>query len=58
MESWEYWCDRKDLGVSSSSKNYFMQNLITCNCELNKACEIDKYLDIKNRSCKNDLFGK
>ena len=26
-------------------------------CECNKTCKIDKYLDIKSCSCKNCLFG-
>ena len=29
-----------------------------CNCECNKACKIDKYLDIKNCLCKKRLIVK
>ena len=29
-----------------------------CDCECNKTCKIDEYLDIKNCSCKKRLFGK
>ena len=27
-------------------------------CECNEVCKIDKYLDVKNWSCKKRLFGK
>ena len=27
-------------------------------CKCNKVCKIDKYLDIKNISCKKSLLGK
>ena len=30
----------------------------TCDCECKKACNMDKYLDIKNCSCKKGRFGK
>ena len=29
-----------------------------CDCECNKACKIDEYLDIKNFSCRKCLFHK
>ena len=29
-----------------------------CDCECNKTCKIDKYLDIKNCSCEKRLVGK
>ena len=29
-----------------------------CDCECNKVCKIDEYLDIKNCSCKKCLFDK
>ena len=29
-----------------------------CDCEYNKACKIDEYLDIKNCSCEKRLIGK
>ena len=35
-----------------------MQNPSTCNCECNKACKIDEYLDIKNCQCKKRLIDK
>ena len=35
-----------------------MQNPRTCDCELNKVCKADEYLDIKNCSCENCLFSK
>ena len=30
----------------------------TCDCECKKACNMDKYLDVKNCSCKKGRFGK
>ena len=35
-----------------------MWNIRTSGCECNKACKIDEYLDIKNRSCEKRLFCK
>ena len=35
-----------------------MWNPRKCDCECNKACKIDEYLDIKNCSCKKHLIGK
>ena len=35
-----------------------MWDLSTCDCTCDKACKIDKYLDVKNCSCKKRLFGK
>ena len=35
-----------------------MWNPSTCNCEFNKSCKIDEYLDIENCSSKKCLFGK
>ena len=29
-----------------------------CDCECNKACKIDEYLNIKKCSCEKRLFGK
>ena len=29
-----------------------------CDCECNKVCKIDKYLDIKNYSCEKRLIDK
>ena len=34
-----------------------MWNHSTHDCECNKACKIDQYLDIKNCSCKKHLIG-
>ena len=33
-----------------------MQNPSTFDCECDKVCKIDKYLDIQNSSCKNVYF--
>ena len=35
-----------------------MWNSNTHDCECNKTCKIDEYLDIKNYSCKKCLIGK
>ena len=35
-----------------------MCNPSTCDCECNRACKIDKYLDIKNCSCEKLIIGK
>ena len=35
-----------------------MQNPSTCDCECDKACKIDEYLDIKNCSCEKQLVSK
>ena len=34
------------------SKDHYKWNPSMCDCECNKACEIDKYLDINNCSCE------
>ena len=35
-----------------------MWKFSTCDCECNKACRIDEYLDIKNYFCEKRLIGK
>ena len=35
-----------------------MWNYSMCDCECNKACKIDEYLDIKNCSSEKRLIGK
>ena len=35
-----------------------MRNSCICDCECDKACKIDEYLDIKNCSCEKYLIGK
>ena len=39
-------------------KNGYMWNPSTYDCECNKACKIDEYLDIKNCSCEKHVIGK
>ena len=39
-------CWWKELDDWSSCKVEYMLNLSTCDCEANKACKIDEYLDI------------
>ena len=46
----ECWCECTELDDWSSCKNCYTQNPSTCYCVCDKACKIDKYLDIKN--CK------
>ena len=35
-----------------------MRNPCTCDYEYDKACKTDKYLDLKNYSCKKTSSGK
>ena len=42
----------------SSCKDDYAWNLSTCDCECNKACKIDEYLDNKNCLCEKRLIGK
>ena len=35
-----------------------MWNSSTCDCECNKACKIDEYLDIKSWSCRKRVIDK
>ena len=39
-------------------KDDYMWNPSTCDCECNKACKIDEYIDNRNCSCKKCLNGK
>ena len=41
---------------SSCEKNY-MWNLSNYDCEYNKACKINEYLDTKNCFCEKRLIG-
>ena len=54
MES--FWCEL----CWSCCKHDYMWNPSTCHCECecNRACKIDEYLDIKNYSYVKRLFGK
>ena len=52
------WCKCKQLDDWSSCKDVYMWNPRTCDCECNKACKIDEYLNIKNCLCKKRLIGK
>ena len=54
----EFWCECKKLDDWSSCKNDYMWNSSTYDCECNKSCKIDKYLDTKTCSCEKRLFGK
>ena len=44
-----------DLG---SCKNDYIWNPNTCDCECNKECKTDEYLDIKKCSCEKRLIVK
>ena len=48
----------KKLDDWGSCKNDCMWNSSTYDCECNKACKIDEYLDIKNCSWEKDLIRK
>ena len=52
------WCKCKKLDGCNSRKDDCIRNPSTCDCECNMACKIDKYLDIKNFSCKKCVIGK
>ena len=52
------WCKCKELNDWSSCINYYIWNPSMCDCECNKACKIDEYLDIKNCSRKKQLLYK
>ena len=45
----------KQLDDLGSSKKGYMWNPSMCDCECNKACKIDKYLDTRNCSCKRNV---
>ena len=49
-------CKKKDDW--SSCKYDYMRNPSTCDCECNKTCKIDKYLDINNCSREKCFSGK
>ena len=53
-----YWRDCKKLDDWSSWENDLMWNPSTSDCECNKACTIDKYLDSKNCSCEERQISK
>ena len=49
-------CGCKKLDGYSSCKKDYMQNPNMCDCECNKTCKVDEYLDIKKCSydyCKS-----
>ena len=48
----------KELDDWGSCKNARIWNSSMGDCKCNKVCKIDKYLDIKNISCKKSLLGK
>ena len=50
MQKWnhnECWCECKKLDDWGPCKNDYMRNPRTCDCECNKACKIDEYLNVK-----------
>ena len=50
-------CKELDRSIVFLEKGY-MRNPSTTDCKCNKACKIDKYLDIKNCSSQKCLIGK
>ena len=60
-ENWnhdECRCKCKELDDLGFCEKGYKWNPSTCDCEWNKACKIDEYLDIKNCSCKTCLIAK
>ena len=51
-------CECKKSDDWSSCKDDYIWNPSACGCESNKACKIDKYLDIKNCSCEKSLIDR
>ena len=53
-------CECKEFDDWNFCRGDYMRNPRTSNCKYKKACEckIGEYLDAKNCSCKNCLFGK
>ena len=51
-------CECKELDNWGSCKDDYMCNPNTYDCEYNKACKINEYLDIRNCSYEKRLFGK
>ena len=54
----ECWRECKELNDWGSCEKGYMWNPSMCDCECNKACNIDEHLDIKNCSCEKRLIGK
>ena len=55
-QKWKHDECRRECQEVDDSKDDYMWNPITCDCECNKPCKIEKYLDIKTCSCKNAYF--
>ena len=51
-------CDCKELDDWCFCKNDYMWNPSARDCECNKACKIDEYLDNKNFLCEKRLISK
>ena len=52
-------CECKELDDWSSCKDGYMSNCYTCDCECNKTCKTNQYLDIKNWPCeKRELVNQ
>ena len=51
-------CECKELDDCSFCIGDYIWNPSMSNCECNKACKTDEYLDTKNCSCKKCLFGR
>ena len=51
-------CKCKKLDDWCSYENDYMGNPSTQDCERNRACKVDEYLDIKNSSCGKRLVDK
>ena len=54
----EYQCECKELDNWGYCKKDYMSNPSMCDCECNKACKIDNYLDAKSCSWEKHLITK
>ena len=46
------------INVDANVKNYVIWNPSNCECECEKSCGIDQYLDYKNCVCRNSIVDK
>ena len=54
----ECWCDCRELNYWVSLNNNYMRNCSTNDCECNKSCKNNEYLDIENCLREKHFFGK
>ena len=54
----ECWCERRKLDDRSLSKDGYVWNPSTSDCDCNASCKTDQYLVIKSCSYEKGLIGK